>query len=376
MENDLNAGAEPANETSLRDMLSAEYTRQTTETPAVVETPAIASDEPQDGRARDEKGRFAPKPGEAQVEEPKEAAETAKPAKAAEKADEPVEQEEDKPARRVGPPPGWSVAAKAAFDELPAEVQAAVAKREEEIDRGFAKLKEYKELEKTLEPYKRTAQQYGADIPQLLDRFIKSDNFLRRDPKNALLWLAKAYNFDPRELAGVPAQPQGQPKQNGMDPALAPVVQPLVQEINSLKAQLARVDGIEQALFQDKYNSVLGEIERFGSDPKNKFFEDVADQMAVLIEEAKAKKQQIDLNTIYETACYMNPEVRGALIKETLTTQEKARAAKAKTAADQARQAGASITGGAAATTPLASSNPDNLRAQLEQAYADQIGRV
>lgn len=44
-------------------------------------------------------------------------------------------------------PPGWSAEAKAQFATLPGEVQAAITKREQEVDNGFRVLQDYKGLE-------------------------------------------------------------------------------------------------------------------------------------------------------------------------------------------------------------------------------------
>jgi hypothetical protein len=44
-------------------------------------------------------------------------------------------------------PPGWSTEAKAQFASLPGEVQAAITKREQEVDNGFRVLQDYKGLE-------------------------------------------------------------------------------------------------------------------------------------------------------------------------------------------------------------------------------------
>jgi hypothetical protein len=357
-----NAGAEPVAEVSLRDELASEWAKMSepastpeTAQPETVEPQETAEEAEQ--RARDEKGRFAAKAKEG--EEPP--------------AQEATTEDPEKPdaTKYVGPPPGWSVASKAAFDELPDAVKADIAKREREIDQGFAKLKEYKELERTLEPHSRTASQYGVDVPELLNRYQKAENFLRRDPINAIRWMCQSYKIDPRQLVdGQAAQAQADPKN------VDPTIQPLLQEINNLKQQLGRVDALEQSIHSEKFNQVSGTVESFFADPKNKYSENVADQMVLLINQAKAFGQPVDLNSIYETACYMHPEVRAELIKEQSRARQAEQAAKAKQTANQARTAGASITGGPSATPPTASPDSDNLRALLEQGYASQMGRT
>lgn len=370
-----NAGAESANDAlSLRDELAAEWEKlnTTTEAPAEqVAEPAEPTEgeveetqEQRDARARDERGRFAKKAAEEASQKPQEAQESP------ETTNEPHEGK-----RYDGPPPGWSVAAKAAFDELPDAVKQAVAKREQEIDRGFAKLKEYKGLE----PYADMARKSNIPLSDLMKGYYNAEMMLQQKPVEALLWLCDKYGVDPRRLAGN-GQPQAQPQQgqqsNGIDPALAPIVQPLLQEINNLKQQLGRVDQIEQSIYQDKFATVSSQVERFFADPKNKFAENVADQMVLLINQANASGQQVDLGQIYETACYMNPEVRQALINEKLQAEQKAKAEKARQAANQARAAGASISGGSSVSQPTAEPDSENLRSLLERNMAAQMGRI
>lgn len=362
----LDAGAEPADTLSLRDTLAAEWEKASApETTPPVEAPALQETEAEAAaRIRDEKGRFAAKPAEGAETAAKPASEAvAKPA-TEKPAVESGKEAETAAKAPVGPPPGWSVAAKSAFDQLPDEVKAAVAKREEEIDRGFVKLKDYKAIETQHTP---SAQQYGLPLPEYIDRLAAADKYFQRDPINALKWMAGAYKIDLRQLAGGEAAPAPQP---GATPVDQPqpndaALQPLLQKINSL----------EQIIHGDKAAQINNQVEKFFTDPKNKYSENVADQMVVLINEAKRTGQPVDLASIYDTACFMNPEVRAALIKEQTSKVQVDQVTKARQTADQARAAGASITGGPAATPPPANPNLD-LRAQLEQGFASLVGRT
>lgn len=358
-------------EVSLRDTIKAEFERSST--PPVEENVAApvgedagdmgveAATQEADAREdnRDEKGRFKAKEGDAgPAAEVQDGGEQ----EAAQYTDETAASD-----KYAGPPPGWSVASKAAFDELPESVRADIAKREREIDQGFAKLKEYKPLERFVE----TAKQHGMEPAEFFESYRRAEEYLQRDPQNAILWLCQNYGVDPSQIGGQKANEQTADAQQA-DPAM----QPLLQEINSLKQQLARVNTLEQTVYGEKQAQATSKVEAFFSDPKNKFAENVAPQMLGLIQQANASGQPVDLNQIYETACYMNPEVRDALIKERLNADAKAKAAKAKQAADQARQAGASITGGPTATQAGAEPDSENLRALLEQNYAAMQGRT
>ena len=146
-------------------------------------TEKVETEAERNARLRDDKGRFAKgeeKPEVAKEVEPeaKEAAPTY-----------------DKPA--VRPPPGWSPTAKVAFDKLPAEVKEAVAKREEEVNRGFAKLSEFKPIER----YVEMAKQSGTTLDRALDNYVAMETRLRQDFPAGIQELCQRQGIHPVALA-------------------------------------------------------------------------------------------------------------------------------------------------------------------------------
>lgn len=361
---ELDSGAAPAaaSEPSLRDSLSAAFNRPEEEnTPPVAEAQTgeqqtnQTETQPETGsRERDEHGRFKPKATEAAAPPVEGKPPAEKPA-----TETPAEPQAEAQAAPGGPPPGWSPAAKAAFNELPDAVKQSVIKREDEINRGFAKLRDYKELD----PYVEMARQSGITLPQALDRYVEAEKLLERDPVSGLKWLCQNYNVDPRQLLGE-AAPQAQtPTAQQQQTApfdLRQHLAPVLQEINTLK----------QTVLGERQAKTQAQVEAFFSDPKNIYAENVADQMAMLIQNAKMRGQEITLQQAYDDACWMNSEIRDLLIKKQAHDKAASEAAKLKLTANQARQAGQSITGGPAATPPPATSDPTNLRSFLEQQFA------
>lgn len=84
-------------------------------------------------------------------------------------------------------PPGWSAEAKAQFATLPGEVQAAIAKREQEVDNGFRVLQDYKGLEE-FTPLIRQAGMTHADV---MRRAIDWEKALIHDPVNTVVHVAR-----------------------------------------------------------------------------------------------------------------------------------------------------------------------------------------
>lgn len=342
----------------IRDTLAAELEKasaapadappvETVEAPPVEEAEAVAPPESaSDRRERDEKGRFAAKEA-AEAKQAEEAAQ--KPAKSA----QPAEAEAQQPAEKsVAPPPGWSPASKAAWHEgkLPLSVIKDVAQREQQISAGLAKLASFKPLE----PYVEMARTHNTTLPEALERYVAAEQQLERNPEQGLMWLAQNYGVDLRALAAKmgPQDQIPQPQPQGM-PDLGPVLSPIQKELAQLR----------EIVYGDKQAQTKSQVEQFFADPQNRYAENVADQMSALIKTGQAKT----LKEAYDTACWMNAEVRTELIREQQTAQQAQQAAKAKEAAANAKRSARSITGGPAATPPATLNGQDDLRSQLTE---------
>jgi hypothetical protein len=337
-----------------------------------VEAPAAAPAEiapaPSDGgRPRDEVGRFA-KTNEA----PQERQEAA-PADITPPAAEQQPQEAAPAAAPGGPPPGWSPTAKALWHEgkLPPEIVQAVQKREEEVNKGLAKLQEYKGLD----PYVQMAQSAGTTVTAALDNYIRAEQRLEKDPVGGIRWLCQQYGVDPAQLAGQPARPpEGQQPGEQVYPplrpeTLAPYLSPL---LSPLQQQLAE---LRNSYYGEKQAVTQSSVEAFFSDPANRYAENVADQMVTFLQSGIVDKTKPNaLQEAYQQACWSNPEIRGLLIKEQEAKSAAEKAAKAKAAADQARAAGRSVT-----STPNAGAPPpqradhEDLRAQIAEAFEARL---
>ena len=299
--------------TDLRSVIQGALDKQ--REPADEAPVEAAAPEPEKVRedGRDDKGRFAPK-------EPKEAVESNKPGLGDTQEELSVaEDTQPSPATEFKPPIGWSVAAKAAWAELPEGVREAVAKREQEVSQGFARysgLKQYAEM----------AEQNGTTLATAVQDYAKVEDSLRKDFLGGLDALAARFGYKPTDVAqyyaarhGVPAT--GQIGQAYQQPAFDP------DDIIS-KAEQRALARFEET--QTRRESA-SEIERFAADPAHAYFENVREDMAILLQNGKAN----DLAAAYEMACWANPETRAILLKsQTNSTPSPAAAVqKAKAAA-------------------------------------------
>lgn len=311
---------------------------------------AMKPEEAKPDRTRDEVGRFAKeteKPAEVKAgplkteAQPAAAAQETKPAEAA-----PVQA----PTTRV--PPGWSAEAKAKFNELPPEVQAAVAKREEEIDNGFKVLQDYKGLEE-FTPLVRQAGTTHADV---MRKAISWEQAIQRDPVNTVINVAKMAGVNLHALV------------NGQsDQILERRPQPQQQQQQPVDIEAT----IEQAL---RKRDTETQVQAFLADPANTHAEAVMDDMIALINAGRAKS----LKDAYDAACWMRPDIRQQMISQSAPAPQDNQIAQRAAAADQARKASRSITGSSAPgpSKDAAPTQPTSIRDTLKSAMAASNGRV
>jgi hypothetical protein len=320
--------------------LAAAFDAAENDTPALEPEPAGETAEQAAERVRDEKGRFAAKTetDEKAVEAKTSVAKTDEIAPVAKTSVSPVADPLAQPAEPVKPPPGFSPTAKVVWDKetLSKEeweaVKRDIAKRNDEVGKGFEKLAEYKPIERFAE----MARQSGTTLHRALENYVGIEQDLRRDFIGGISRICQNQGISPLALANqilarngvAPSEGQAGNQPQAHQPAGVDL-SPITQELNALKSYVQ----------QQQTTAVQSEIQRFASDPKHTFFENVKADMGRLMNSGYAE----GLDDAYEKACWANPEIRNLLIKQqqTAPTDPSAKVA----AATQARAASKSITG-------------------------------
>lgn len=366
-------------------------TTETTE-PAPTEAAATGFDASEDGeaaevaereaRTRDERGRFAGKDGA-----PKDQTAT----------DQPGDQQQDPAATADAPPPSWGVKAKAAWQNVPADVRQEIAKREGEVAQGLRALADYRDLK----PYTDLARQHGTTVKGALDHYVAVDRLFQRDLAGGLAVAAESYMKDRGQLAqtflqlaqrygaSVPQtqtfqaagqwnngqqQPGAQPSEDdALLQILAPVLDPFKREIAELKQfQTSRVEADRNAQVQ----SLASEIQRFSADPKNIYFANVEADIVRLFSSGMVPHSgnpAADLQAAYDMAVRLHPEIQDALIEKRLADRQVADRQKEQAKADKARQASRSMGGskmpGLLYKDAEQTGEPDDIEADVARAY-------
>ncbi|MGR9238084.1 hypothetical protein ACU8OH_04600 [Rhizobium leguminosarum] len=254
-------------------------------------------------------------------------------------------------------PPGWSAEAKAQFGSLPSEVQAAIAKREQEVDNGFRVLQDYKGLEE-FTPLIRQAGMTHADV---MRRAIDWEKALIHDPVNTVVHVARMAGVNLHALVN---GQMGEVLQRNPQQAGSQQGGPQPRSIN--------VEATVEHVLRKRDTET--QVDAFLSDPANAHADDVLDDMIALINAGRATS----LQDAYDAACWMRPDIRQQLISQTAPAPVREQQAQRAAAADQARRASRSISGSSAPgpTRDAARGQPTSIRDSLRDAMRSARGQV
>lgn len=259
--------------------------------PVVEEKPA---------RARDDKGKFAPKVEEAA----------------------PVEAVKTEEAPEYNPPNTWKKGAAEKLRGADPEIRAEVERREADFHRGIEGYKQKAQfadsIQRVIEPHAQTLRELNVSPDEAVGRLLQADYLLRYstpDQKAAhIMALARSYGVDMSQAAHMPEADQR--------------LYLLESENQRLKQEQQQREYREK---QQAEQSLHSDIQAFAADPNHSHFETVRGHMVGLLQAGQATS----LQDAYEQAVWANPQTRTALIAQ---QQQEARE-KAIQAAQAAKQA-------------------------------------
>lgn len=287
-----------------------------------------------EGRARDESGRFAKAP--AQADAP--AQPQVPPAAPSPDA---VQQP---PAARTAPGAWKKDLAEKHWNQLAPEIQEEILRREGDFHKGIEGWKGHAEkgkaFEKVMAPYQETLQKLGVDGPTAVSALLQADHVLRNAPPavkvQQLMAIAKQYGVD-------------------LSQEFAPDVAQYQAELYRTQEQLRQIQLQAQ---QQSSMTLNSEIERFASDFGHERFEALRAPAAALLESGVAK----DLQQAFDMAAYANPTTRAELLEQQQRKQEEA---------NRAQRASAAAVGvkGSSPASGAPSATRGSLRGDIEAAF-------
>jgi hypothetical protein len=263
----------------------------------------------------------------------------------------------DKPAVTAKPPQSWSKEAKALWDKMPPELQAYTAEQDKVVARAFTQtgqktkaleraLESYKPLNETLGKYADTLKGWGMTPHDAFDGMMQNTIDLSRNPKQAVIRIAKEYGVDIAALAYESLDPNSLPP----DPRVAE----RDTEILALRRQLHEAQNLltadrtqmreRQELERQQERSYQAQQVRGGIDELAKTLpdfdvleEDIADILPSFIRKHGNTKEAII--QAHKAAMAANPVTQQKMIEDRMKAADAERTKLAKQQSDAAIKA-------------------------------------
>jgi hypothetical protein len=207
-------------------------------------------------------------------------------------------------------PKAWRKEMEAHWSKLPPEVRQYVHTREGDVSRGIQMYQQgHSQWNRLLEPYQQIFQSYpNLDPVQLLQGVMSQHLQLAQgtpEQKRAVMaQLLKSYGLEMPQTEA--ASPQAE------DPRILALQQKIEQHEALWQAA-------QQSAQQHTYKTNLATVESFSSDPKNVYWNDVVEDIYLLIQKGAAS----NLQEAYDLACHRNPAVRAKIMDEMVKAQAK-----------------------------------------------------
>lgn len=236
-----------------------------------------------------------------------------------------TEAETSQEVQEVGAPKTWTKEALADWATIPPRAQQEILKREEDFLKGITQYKQAADMgvrySQVAAPYSAQLAAHNIDPVQLFQSFAANHYLLSFGQPQQKLELAanllNNYGIDLNQLNAF----MGDQDTSAPDPEILA----LRQEIGQLRSGLQQTN---TAQLETVRTSIVAGIDEFASDPAHPYFEEVAGNIAQLIETGSVQS----LEEAYNTAVYANPVTRqkeiDRLLNEKASTtaaQEKAR---------------------------------------------------
>lgn len=263
------------------------------------------------------------------------------------------------PVAAIAAPEGFTKEAKAEWANVPPTVQAAVAKREQDMAKGVQELKQRQaDIDQALQPRMELIRRHGHTPAQAVNQLFSWFEALSANPKVAFPALADSFKFDLKQLMPAQAAPATPAPKEGEQPvgAVSPEVQQYItgleQKLDGFARAVSQQFGQLQTNFQQQSEAKTQEIlNNWAKDKPH--FEEVRVAMAHMLQSGLVQPLadgSADLDKAYDMALYAIPDVRTQMLAEQQQKQEAERQAKLdrekkaqQEQADKARRASGSL---------------------------------
>ena len=224
----------------------------------------------------------------------------------------------------------------------------------------IAKYKKRNEaFDEIMQPFKGDFERAGMDEVGAVRQLLAAHDYLRKDPQNAIAWLANQYGVDTNAIGNDPA---------AEDEFADPQIKALQQQVAQLTGFIQNQQTQQQSHVQQSTQSLIDQFAQetdANGNPKHPHFDRVRGVMGSLISSENAK----DLATAYEMAVYADPELRQAQVKAMAAaqSQDNVKTEAVKKAKKAARSKVRGSASPAAPALPANASIRDTIQASIRQ---------
>ena len=288
----------------------------------------------------------------------------------ADEVDEDEAEQETAEAQELEPmaaPNHWPKDFAAKFEALEAPAQHMFMERYKDLEGDYtrktqeiAKYKKRNEaFDEIMAPFKGDFERAGMDEVGAVRQLLAAHDYLRKDPANAIAWLANQYGVDMAAIGNDPAA-----EDEFADPQVKQLQQQVAQLTGFIQNQQTQQQSQVQQSTQSLIDQFAAETDANGN-PKHPHFDRVRGVMGSLISSENAK----DLATAYEMAVYADPELRQAQVKAMAAaqSQDNVKTEAVKKAKKAARSKVRGSASPAAPALPANASIRDTIQASIRQ---------
>jgi hypothetical protein len=260
----------------------------------------------------------AEEPSEDTVDEP-DGAKTETPQEIPEKEAAPDEGVAE--ATGVVAPEHWPTEERAKFDALPEEARPLIVevadrlhahhqKRVEEHRGDLDTLNRLRPLEQEIAPYREQLKLQGLNEAEVVRQLLAVRTSLQTNPQETIKWLSQSFGVDTGKLAE--DETFADPTENRLN-----AVEAQVQNVNQQNQQ-----AIQQQQIAMARQNVQAQIDTFANAKnedgslKHPHLDDVMPTMTQLTHGYRAQNQAIDLEKVYQEACWLHEGTRAKVMAE------------------------------------------------------------
>lgn len=229
----------------------------------------------------------------------------------------------DQPPAATGAPQSWSDAAKAKWSTLPPDIQAEIAKRESDVQRGFQQraeaLQRFEGIDRAIAPYRQRIQALGMTEHQAVGTLMDLYERAGRDPIGYVKWFCKEVGLDPAAAFGGAADPQ---QSAGGPEWVDPQVKALTDQVRDLTSRLQAREQTEEKVARTSINAEIDRVAGQRDDKGNllrphweRLEADIARLIPLIRQDNPGASNRDVLEAAYDQALYRNPETRKAAIE-------------------------------------------------------------